>query len=47
MMTAVVALSAGNSFAAETPPYGHKDFVPTPERPVSSRNNNALCPGPR
>jgi len=43
---ALIALGlALGAQASEPPPYGHSDFVPTPETPISFRPNNGHYPG--
>ena len=42
----LAGLIAGGAFAAELPPYGHPDFVPTPDRPLGYRGDgNGWFPG--
>ena len=44
-VTLTVSLTAADSAKVEPLPYGHKDFVPTPERPVYFRQTCGYYPG--
>ena len=41
----ITTLFAGSLSAGEPVPYGHKDFVPTPEQPVYFRQTYGYYPG--